>query len=166
MMLTSILMGTIIVSGAKIVSIIANSGKDLNNNTGSYDDSDYTEYDSSDSIVYNKEDEIHYTKETYDYSRSYDDSDYTEYDSSDNIVYNKEDEIEDKVDYAQETYDYLNKLTMDEIYEYVQYNDTLSYYDYKIYGTCNRDDKYYVLKHICDIAEREGRSFTNKYSRY
>lgn len=96
------------------------------------------------------------------YSRSYDDSDYIEYKSNDSIIYDKEDEV----DYAQETYDYLSKLTMDEIYEYVQYNDTLSYYDYKIYGTCNRDDKYFVLKHICDIAEREGRSFTNKYSRY
>ena len=129
-MLTSLLISGIIVSGASIVSIIANNGKEVDKNTG--------------------------------YSRSYDDSDYIEYDSNDSIIYNKEDEV----DYAQETYDYLNKLTMDEIYEYVQYNDTLSYYDYKIYGTCNRDDKYHVLKHICDIAEREGRSFTNKYSRY
>lgn len=118
-MLTNLLISGIIVSGASIISILLNNGKE--------DDSDYTEYNSNDSIIYNKEDEV---------------------------------------DYAQETYDYLNKLTMDEIYEYVQYNDTLSYYDYKIYGSCNRDDKYHVLKHICDIAEREGRSFTNKYSRY
>ena len=107
MMLTSLLISGIIVSGASIVSIIANSGKELDNNTG--------------------------------YSRSYDDSDYIEYNSKDSIKYDKEDEI----DYAQETYDYLNKLTMDEIYDYVQYNDTLSYYDYKIYGTCNRDDKHH-----------------------
>lgn len=142
-MLTSLLISTIIVSGASIISILANNGKDVDENNGysrSYDDSDYNN----------------------DYSRSYDDSDYIEYKSNDSIIYDKEDEV----DYAQETYDYLSKLTMDEIYEYVQYNDTLSYYDYKIYGTCNRDDKYYVLKHICDIAEREGRSFTNKYSRY
>lgn len=118
-MLTNLLISGIIVSGASIISILLNNGKE--------DDSDYIEYNSNDSIIYNKEDEV---------------------------------------DYVQETYDYLNKLTMDEIYEYVQYNDTLSYYDYKIYGSCNRDDKYHVLKHICDIAEREGRSFTNKYSRY
>lgn len=119
-MLTSLLISGIIVSGASIISILANGGSNVNN----------------DEMRYTNNDEIRYIDE------------------------------EETVDYAQETYDYLNKLTMDEIYEYVQYNDTLSYYDYKIYGTCNRDDKYHVLKHICDIAEREGRSFTNKYSRY
>jgi hypothetical protein len=129
-MLTSLLISGIIVSGASIVSIIANNGKEVDKNTG--------------------------------YSRSYDDSDYIRYNSNDSIIFSKEDEI----DYAQETYDYLRYMTTDEIEEYVNYNDVLSRYDYKIYGTCNKDNKDLVLKHICDIAEKEGRSFTNKYSRY
>lgn len=138
MMLTSLLVSGILVSGAKIISILCDAAEE--NKPATKKSISSTTYTSSNCK----------------------DNDYIQYDKEDEIKYDKEDEI----DYSQETYDYLNKLTMDEIYEYVKYNDTLSYYDYKIYGTCNKDDKYLVLKHICDIAEKEGRSFTNKYSRY
>lgn len=73
---------------------------------------------------------------------------------------------ETKNDYVKETEDYLRKLSADEIKDYVKDNYILSDYDYKIYGTCNEDDKDLVIKHICEIAEKEERSFTNKYSRY
>ena len=91
--------------------------------------------------------------------------------NNDEIRYTSNDEIrytskEEEIDYAKETYDYLRYMSTEEIEEYVNYNDTLSRYDYKIYGTCNKDNKDLVIKHICDLAEREGRSFTNKYSRY
>jgi len=81
---------------------------------------------------------------------------------NDTIEYSKEDEL----NYAEETYQYLRYMTTDEIEEYVNYNYVLSRYDYKIYGTCNKDNKDLVIRNICDLAEKEGRSFTNKYSRY
>lgn len=71
-----------------------------------------------------------------------------------------------KPNYAKETDDYLSKLSMSEIQEYVKDNYVLSKPEHNIEGRCNMDDRYQVQKYISELAEKEGRSFTNKYSRY
>ncbi|MEG1597300.1 MAG: hypothetical protein RR359_03400 [Bacilli bacterium] len=73
---------------------------------------------------------------------------------------------EQKANYYKDTYNYCNQLTLSELYQYIEYNYKLREYDYKIYGTCSRDNKELIVKHISQLSEKLERPFTNRNSRY
>lgn len=60
------------------------------------------------------------------------------------------------------TEEYLNTLSYDEILDYFQHNEYLNEYsDNYIYS-----DRQQFIKSICNIADKENRSFTNRFDKF
>lgn len=72
----------------------------------------------------------------------------------------KDDELYDA------TLDYCYSLTRDELERYIEHNQELSKYRYKIDGSSGSSDRYYMCKNIANLSVKLGRPFTDQYDRY
>lgn len=82
----------------------------------------------------------------------------------DHISYGAEDEITyNEKELGDETYEYWYYLTSSEREDYFKNNLVIQdkYGDMWYY-----EDRYQMAKHMKEIAQKEGREFTNKYDRY
>lgn len=69
---------------------------------------------------------------------------------------------ENRVDNYKETYDYFMDLSLDEQHQYINNNLDLAYYKNDLLY----DNKQSTAREVARRADKLGKSFTNRYSRY